>query len=351
VVKIGSSLLASNPAERAAAVADELGGKNTEAVIVSSGAIALGARALGGSFSGGQLPQQQAAAAVGQTELMRNWENAFSTHARRTAQVLLTHDDMDDRGRFLNARHTLKALLAANVVPIINENDTVAVEEIRYGDNDLLAALVANLIEADALIILTDVDGLLDGHPSTGGSRIPIIRDVDREAAPVAKGASRWGSGGMASKILAAKSAARHGIPTLVALGSAPGILQSCLKGADVGTLFIPSGARMTSRKHWLAYAAKVRGAVTVDAGAFEAVKTRGKSLLSIGIIEVSGEFGRGDLVSLVTADRGEFARGLVSYNAGELKRLIGVSVADIESTLGYKYLDEAIHRDDLALL
>jgi glutamate 5-kinase len=355
VVKIGSRLIKDSPAGRPAAVADEicaLRDRAPEIVVVSSGAIALGVRGLGLAARPSELPLLQACAAIGQTHLMQRWEHAFGVHDRAVAQVLLTHEDLADRRRFLNARHALRALLDHGAVPIINENDTVAVDEIRWGDNDTLAALVCNLIGADLLIILTDVDGLHDAHPNQGGNRVPLVVDVDVEAGPVAGGSEGGvGSGGMASKVQAAKAAARHGVATVVVGGARPGVLREVLAGADVGTLFVPSSARMSSRKHWIAYGARPAGRVVVDAGAHRAVAELGRSLLPAGVVDVIGTFELGDIVGLVTADGVEFARGLAAYPAADLRRLRGLQSADIEATLGYKVLDEVIHRDDLVLL
>ncbi len=355
VVKIGSRLLAESPAGRPAAVADqvaELRRRGVEVVIVSSGAIAMGVRELRLAARPADLPGLQAAAAVGQCRLMQHWEHAFAPHDLLIGQVLLTHDDLGDRRRFLSARLTLRALLDHGVVPIINENDTVAVEEIKFGDNDQLAALVASLASADALIILTDVDGLWDEH----GRRIPVVRDVEREAAPVA-GASRTdgiGSGGMASKVQAAKMVTRLGIPAVVAPGREPRVLCDVLAGADRGTVFLPGagGARPVSqRKHWIAYGPKPTGRLVVDDGARRALVESGKSLLPRGITAVDGDFDAGETVSVVAADGTELARGLAAYDAAALRRIRGLHSSDFEATLGYRSLDEAIHRDDLVLL
>jgi len=355
VIKVGSSLLAASPAGRPAAIADEIANLSpgVEVVVVSSGAISLGTKSLGLKDRPDDLPRLQAAAAIGQTQLMRSWEHAFAAHSLTTAQVLLTHDDLSNRRRFINARNALRALLDAGVIPIINENDTVAVEEIKYGDNDLLAALVCNLITADALILLTDVDGLHDADPADGGVRIPIVRDIDSEATPVPKPAKRdgVGSGGMASKVQAARSAAHHGVATIVVAGDHPGVIASALAGHDVGTLFVPPSERINSRKHWIAYGSKPSGQLVVDDGAHRAVADSGKSLLPAGIVKVVGHFEMGELVSLVTSDGTEFARGLAAYSAFELSQLKGLQTTEIEAKLGYKYLDEAIHRDDLVLI
>ena len=372
VVKVGSRLLADSPLERPAAIAAEVAGLRAaglEILVVSSGAIALGRGVLGMVRRPRDLPTLQAAAAVGQTRLMQSWEQAFAAHGLHTAQVLLTHDDLGDRRRFLNARHALRAMLDAGVVPVINENDTVAVEEIRYGDNDLLAALVCNLVSADALVILTDVDGLHDAPPSDGGRRVPLVPDIDLTSGTLTSGTptsgmnhgAEWrtgsadpsgpGSGGMASKVQAARSAARHGVATAVVPGARPQVLRDTLAGADLGTLFVPSRDRMSSRKHWIAYGARPAGRVVVDEGAHRAVARQGRSLLPAGIADVQGAFDLGDIVSLVTIEGVEFARGLAGYAATDLRRLKGLQSSDIEATLGYKYLDEVIHRDDLVLL
>ena len=357
VVKVGSSLLSESPAARPAAIADEVAAlraeRNVEVTVVSSGAIALGARVLGMTSRPTSLPQLQAAAAVGQNHLMQNWEHAFGIHRIPTGQVLLTHDDLGNRRRFLNARHALRALLDAGAVPVINENDTVGVEEIKYGDNDLLAALICNLLSADVLIVLTDVAGLFDRDPAAGGVRIPVVRDVDREAASAATGADPRGvgSGGMASKVQAAKAAARHGVATVVVPGRKPQVLSEVLSGADVGTLFVPTAERISSRKHWIAYSRRPSGRLVVDDGARRAVVEKGRSLLPAGVIEVGGEFELGDIISLVDREQHEFARGLAGYSHEDVRRIRGLHSAEIEPRLGYKYLDAVVHRDDLVVL
>jgi len=356
VLKVGSSLLAASPAGQPAAIADEIAilqDRGIETVIVSSGSIALGLKGLGLTTRPTELPLLQAAAAIGQSRLLQNWEHAFAAHQGLIAQVLLTHDDISNRARFLNARHALRALLNAGVVPIINENDTVAIDEIRYGDNDQLAALVCNLISADALIIYTDVDGLHDADPGQGGIRIPLVTDIDAQAAPVASetSGSGVGSGGMASKVAAAKNAARFGVPTVVVPGARRGVLLSALAGDDVGTLFVPKTQAISSRKHWIGFGAKPAGTLVVDDGAFAALKRGGGSLLPAGLVEVEGSFERGALVSVVSPQRLEFSRGLTSYASADLRKLCGCRSDEIETKLGYKYLDEVIHRDDLVLL
>ncbi|MBP6630000.1 MAG: glutamate 5-kinase [Kofleriaceae bacterium] len=352
VVKIGSRLLAESPAGRPAALADQIHAlrqRGVEVVVVSSGAIALGVRALALPGRPSELPQLQAAAAAGQSRLMQHWEHAFSVHGTVIGQVLLTHDDLGDRRRFLSARQTLRALLDLGAVPIINENDTVATDEIKFGDNDQLAALVCNLVSADLLVILTDVEGVR----GTDGVRMPIVVDIDREAAPAA-GASRGdgvGSGGMASKVASARIVTRTGVPTVVAPGRHPTILPDLLAGADLGTLFVPAGDTLSSRKHWIAYGAKPAGRLTVDAGAARAVCEHGRSLLPAGITAVEGGFGMGETVAVVGADGRELARGLTAYDADDLRKILGLHSADIEATLGLRGPAEAIHRDDLVIL
>jgi len=355
VVKIGSRLLAESPAGRPATVADqviELRRRGVEVIIVSSGAIALGIKRLGLAGRPHEMPALQAAAAVGQSALMQHWEHAFAVHDVAIGQVLLTHDDLGDRRRFLSARLTLRALLDHGVVPIINENDTVATEEIKFGDNDQLAALVVNLASADALVILTDVEGVRDAN----GVRMPIVRDIEREAAPVAGGStSGVGSGGMASKVSSARIVTRTGVPAIVAPGREPDVITRVLGGADVGTLFVPprpeAQGKLSSRKHWIAFGAKPEGRLVVDEGAERALTTGGKSLLPAGIREVHGEFELGETVSVMNANNVEIARGLVAYPAADLRRISGLQSGAIEARLGYKSIDEAIHRDDLVIL
>jgi glutamate 5-kinase len=266
--------------------------------------------------------------------------------------VLLTHDDVRNRRRYLNARLAFGELLARGAVPVVNENDTVSVDEIKFDDNDRLAALCTSLVEADALIILTDVDGLYDGDPASGAKLIPEVRDIDREAVAVA-GASTggFGTGGMASKVQAAKIAARFGVVTVVTSGRRERPVTSILDGADAGTVFWPSVDRLQSRKHWIAYALKPAGSVVVDAGARRALTDGKKSLLPSGVKRVEGRFGAGDAVRVVDESGAEFARGLVAFDADEVEKIAGRRSADLAAILGYATADEVIHRDDLVLL
>ena len=352
VVKLGSRLLAEAPASRPATIADQVARLRTrgvEVIVVSSGAIALGIKRLGLAVRPHELPGLQAAAAVGQSQLMQHWEHAFAPHQLAIGQVLVTHDDLGDRRRFLSARLTLRALLDHGVVPIINENDTVATEEIKFGDNDQLAALVCNLVSADALVILTDVEGVRDAT----GVRIPIVRDIDREAAPVSgkSTADGIGSGGMASKVGSARIATRTGVPVVVAPGREPDVISRVLAGDDLGTLFVPTAGAMSSRKHWIAYGSRAAGTIVVDDGAAAALARGGKSLLPAGIVAVDGDFDLGDTVDIARKDHPSFARGLAAYSADDLRKIRGLQSAAIEATLGYKSIDEAIHRDDLVIL
>jgi glutamate 5-kinase len=350
VVKIGSRLLAESPAGRPAAIADQIAAlrqRDVEVIVVSSGAIALGVRRLRLPGRPHDLPSLQAAAAVGQSRLMQHWEHAFAVHDLAIGQVLLTHDDLGDRRRFLSARLTLRALLDHGVVPIINENDTVATDEIKFGDNDQLAALVVNLIGADALIILTDVEGVRDAT----GVRMPVVRDIEREAAPVAGGStSGVGSGGMASKVGSARIVTRTGIPAIVAPGREASVLVRVLAGEDLGTLFVPPPRELSARKHWIAYGSKPSGTITVDAGAAKALVEQQRSLLPKGITEITGEFEAGDTISIVHAGK-ELGRGLVAYAAGDLRKIRGLHSSAIAAMLGTPSAAEVVHRDDLVVL
>jgi glutamate 5-kinase len=368
VVKIGSRLIADDPPAMTRLLADEvfaLRQKGLEVIVVSSGAIALGMLRLGWAQRPQELPRLQAAAAVGQGQLMKLYDQALSAHGLTCAQVLLTHDDVRHRGRYLAARHALLAMLQAGAVPIINENDTVSADEIKFGDNDRLAALTTSLVEADLLVILTDVNGLYDGDPrdpAAGARLLPLVRDIDREAVPVAGGAgSAVGTGGMASKVQAARIAGRFGVPTVVTSGRLPRPLCAAIIPTpepgprdDRGTLFLPSQTRLQSRKHWIAYALKPTGSLVVDQGARRALCQDGKSLLPSGIRQVFGDFGAGDPVSVCEeTDKTprEFARGLCGYEAAAVRAIAGKRSSEIEAILGYKEMDEVIHRDDLVLL
>lgn len=361
VVKVGSGLIASPgaglDAARVRRLADDLSGTvaaGKEVVLVSSGAIAAGQARLGLAERPRSIPEKQAAAAVGQSALMWHYEHAFARHGLKVAQVLLTQEDISHRARYLNARNTLLALLRFGVLPVVNENDTVAVEEIKVGDNDNLSALVAHLIDADLLVLLTDVDGLYTGDPrrNPAARRIEVVEVFTEEIQRLAQDAEATVSvGGMSTKLQAAQKAMASGIPMVIASGREPHTLTRLLKGEPVGTIFLPKADRLGARKRWLAFAVPPQGRLTVDAGAKKALTERGKSLLPSGVVEVEGEFQAGEVVALASADGKEFARGLTNYDADELRRIRGVKTTAIEAILGYKRLDEVIHRDNLAVL
>jgi len=296
----------------------------------------------------------QAAAAVGQMGLVQMWESCFSERGLHTAQVLLTHDDLGDRRRYLNARTTLRSLVALGVVPVINENDTVVVDEIRFGDNDTLGALVTNLIEADALAILTDQKGLFSADPR----KHPDARLIERATAgdpaleAMAGGAgSAIGSGGMLTKVHAARRAARSGAHTCIAWGREANVLARLFAGEAIGTLLTAGTAPVAARKQWLADHLKPSGRITLDAGAVKALVSDGKSLLAIGATAVDGAFGRGEVVSVAAPDGREIARGLVNYGAAETARILRKPTSEIEAALGYIAEPELIHRDNLVIL
>jgi glutamate 5-kinase len=359
VVKIGSSLVTNDGAglnlEAIAGWAGDVAGlqqRGYELVLVSSGSIAEGVARLGWRRRPHALQELQAAAAVGQMGLIQAYESAFQTHGRRTAQVLLTYEDLSDRRRYLNARSTLQTLLRLGVVPIVNENDTVATEEIRFGDNDTLAGLVANLLAGDLLLILTDQDGLFDADPRTHAqaSLVTQARAGDVSLLTMAGAGGAWGRGGMQTKLKAAALAARSGTATVIANGRAPQIIQRIAGGENIGTYLDPGAGRMAARKRWLAGMTASRGELVLDAGAVTVLRERGKSLLAVGVTAVKGDFERGELVICVAPDGREVGRGLVNYSAAETRRIKGLPSDRIEQILGYLYEPELIHRDNLVL-
>ena len=323
VVKIGSKALAADATvyQRLAHDIHALQQKKRKVVLVSSGAIALGIAKLGLRARPKEMAWLQAAAAAGQSVLMRRYEEAFAEVDIPVAQVLLTHADLADRARGNNARAALAALLEAGALPIINENDTVAVEEIRFGDNDQLASMVVPLVDGDLLLLLSDVEGLLDGQQR----RVPIVRDVDTEALPLAgKSVSGVGTGGMASKVEAARKATRAGAHVVIADAREPGILGAIAAGQDKGTLFVPHEKRLSARQHWIAYTLRPKGTLVLDPGAAEAIKRRNKSLLAIGVLGVRGTFVEGDAIALVDGTGAAIGRGLARYSSSESTRLAG---------------------------
>jgi glutamate 5-kinase len=361
VVKIGSSLLtnAGTGLDRNA-IADwarqiaGLRARGIETLVVSSGAIAEGMKRLAWSRRPHAVNELQAAAAVGQMGLVQMWESCFAEVGLHTAQVLLTHEDLGDRRRYLNARTTLKTLVALGVVPVINENDTVVVDEIRFGDNDTLGALVTNLIEADVFVILTDQKGLYSADPRKDAQAKLIERATAGDASleRMAGGAgSAIGRGGMLTKVLAAKRAARSGAHTAITYGREPDVLSRLFAGESVGTLLAAATAPITARKQWLADHLKPAGRIVLDPGAVKALVADGKSLLAIGATAVEGHFERGEVVSVVSPEGREIARGLVNYGAAETARILRKPTSEIEAILGYVAEPELIHRDNLVVL
>jgi glutamate 5-kinase len=360
VIKIGSSILASaeqglNTKRLHAITKDisDIADKGYEAVIVSSGAIAAGLKKLGLKEKPKDIKLKQAAAAIGQSSLMWAYEQGFADFHKKVAQVLLTRDDIANRLRYINAKNTLFALLSYDIIPVINENDPVAVDEIKFGDNDVLAALVACLVEADMLIILSDVEGLYTKDPKHKDAE--LIGSVDEITPDIEKIAGGRGSalstGGMYSKVLAAKQAINHGIPVVIMSGKKSRLLTNLLNGEKVGTYFKPNKERLSSKKGWIAYGLKSKGAVYLDDGAVKALTTQGKSLLPSGIIKVEGHFDIGDAVSCISKDGEKVAKGLTNYSSQDIDLIKGKKTSEIEKVLGYKYSDEVIHRDNLAVV
>jgi len=359
VIKVGSALIADPEAglieahlERLAAEVARLLGRKLEVVLVTSGAVAAGTARLGLRERPRSIPEKQAAAAAGQSALMWSYERAFGRFGHRVAQVLLTQEDLSHRHRYLNARNTLLTLLSYRVLPVVNENDTVAVEEIKVGDNDNLSAVVAHLVDADLLVILTDIDGLYSADPRCD----PSAQRIDKvEAVTPELDRLIWdgetGTGGMRTKLQAAQKVTTAGIPLVIADGRSPDVLERIVVGDSIGTLFLPRGDRLASRKRWIAFALPPHGFLQLDEGAWRAVAERGKSLLPSGVIGVRGEFSAGDAVGLLDPKGQEFARGLVNYEAREVEQIRGARSTEIEPRLGYKAFDEVVHRDNLVLL
>ncbi len=361
VVKVGTNVLAAPgrplDSRRVGSLARQIaelvnGGR--EVALVSSGAIGCGMVELGLDRRPTALPMLQAAASVGQGKLMAMYERHFHKHGLHAAQILLTQNDVDDRGRYLNARDTLTTLFDLPCVPVINENDSISTEEIKLGDNDRLAAMVTDLIRADLLILLTSVPGLYRRRPGDGaeGTVLDVVERVDSKVHGLVYGETTAnGLGGMRSKVDAAHMGMEAGAAVVIADGRVGGVLGKVLSGEPVGTLFLPGEGRLSSYKRWLRFTRRPRGSVRVDAGARQALMEQGKSLLPIGVVSVHGGFERGDGVRIEGPDGEEFARGVSNYSSDEVERIKGCQTARIEPTLGYKYSDEVVHRDNLALL
>lgn len=361
VVKVGSSLLTNDGAGLDHALMalwveqiHRLRTRGIEVVLVSSGAVSEGMKRLGWQTRPHALHEQQAAAAVGQMGLVQAYESCFQQHGLHTAQILLTHDDLADRQRYLNARSTLRTLLKLGVIPIVNENDTVAVEEIRFGDNDTLAGLVTNLIEAELLVMLTDQVGMFDCDPRShpGAQFIHEARAGDPKLETMASGGSsgRLGRGGMLTKVRAAERAARSGAVSVIASGREPDVLSQIADGKQLGTMIMPAQEPLVARKQWLASQLKLRGKLVLDNGAVKVLHSAGSSLLAVGVTAVEGSFRRGEVVACVDTQGHEVARGLVNYSADEARKIQGQPSENIEALLGYVDEAELIHRDNLVL-
>lgn len=360
VVKIGSTLVTNEgrglDAQAIAALAAQISSLRSdgiEVVLVSSGAIAEGTVRLGLANRPTEVQELQAAAAVGQMGLAQVYESAFRAHGLGSGQVLLTHDDLSDRKRYLNARATLLSLLRFGVVPIVNENDTVVTDEIKFGDNDTLAALVTNLVEADVLVILTDQEGLYTADPrkDTQALLLGSVTAGDPQLDQLAAGSgSAWGKGGMQTKVMAARRAARSGAHTVVASGRQPDLLTRLAGGELIGTQFISRTPRLTARKQWLAGHLQLAGTVVIDAGAQRALLEQGKSLLPIGVTAVHGEFERGAVVACHNEAGEELARGLINYSSHQAQKILRTASGDIAARLGFVEEPELIHRSNLVL-
>ncbi len=360
VIKIGSRVVASsrlglNSRRLKKIVRDmvELKQRGYELILVSSGAIVAGMRELGLNDRPRGISLKQAAASIGQSKLIQLYERLFSEFNIKVAQILLTRDDIADRKRFLNSRNTLFTLLSYGVIPVINENDTVAIDEIKFGDNDLLSGLVTNLVDADMLVILSDIDGLFTEDPvvNPGAKLIPLVEEIDKGIESIAgDSVTLEGTGGMASKVKTAKKAAEYGIPTIIINGTMPGLLGKAMEGYETGTIFLPKKTGLTSRKYWIAYGLPTEGSLILDNGARDALLLRGKSLLPSGITGVNGDFEAGDAVTCEDVSGKAFAKGLVNYNSVDIEKIKGKRTTEIEGILGIKDFDEVIHRDNMVI-
>ncbi len=361
VIKVGSNILADSKGglniRRINSIAKnvaEVSSMGYEVLIVSSGAIAAGMKKLGLKEKPKDIRLKQAAAAVGQSSLVWAYEKNFNKYGKKVAQVLLIRDDFSERVRYLNSRNTIITLLSYGIIPIINENDTVSTDEIKFGDNDQLAALVSGLIDAERLIILSDVEGLYSSDPNKNPDAeiIPFISEITPEFENMAGGTgSAVGTGGMYSKILAAKKAVSYGITVNIISGRKSGLIISLLKGGHHGTEFKPQTKKISSKKGWIAYAIKPKGSLVIDEGAVHAILKSGRSLLPSGIVKVEGVFGIGDAVYCIDIKGNRIAKGIVNYSSYDTEKIKGKKTSEIETTVGYKYSDEVVHRDNLVLL
>ncbi|MBW1765242.1 MAG: glutamate 5-kinase [Deltaproteobacteria bacterium] len=360
VVKVGSGVLAAKNGLNNRVISgitkdiSVLRKNGIDVILVSSGAIASGMKKIGLAKRPATIFDQQATAAVGQASLMMAYENAFARHDLMVAQILITRDDLNHRGRYLNARNTVFTLLSWNIIPIINENDTVVADEIQFGDNDNLSAMVTNMAEADLLVLLTDMDGLFDKNPREhkDANIIPLVKKVDRSVMGYAGSLTgTFGTGGMVSKLKAAQQATVGGIPVVIANGHKQEILTDIFAGKEVGTFFMPQDSNLCRRKQWIAFTKAQKGKIIIDQGASNALQKRGKSLLPSGIIKVIGRFSQGDSVLLLDKEGQQLAVGMVNYPSGDINKIAGIRSSEIESVLGYKIDDEVIHRDNLVVI
>lgn len=361
VVKVGTSTLSHSTGklnfqriERLVRELADLANQGKEIILVTSGAVSAGMDRLGLKEKPKTIPEKQAAAAVGQGILLHTYEKIFGEYGQIVAQVLLTREDSVNRKRYANSRNTLLTLLNMDVIPIINENDAVAVDELKIGDNDTLSAMVASIVDADVLIILSDVEGVFTANPQSNpdAALIPEISDITPELEELAGGpGSMRGTGGMYTKIQAAKIAVNSGVVMVIASGFRDGVVREVLSGSNVGTLFLSKESRLHIRKRWLAFGARIRGAVIVDKGCEQAIITTGSSLLPAGITTVDGDFEQGSTIRILTAEGREIARGVVNYGADDVRKIAGVQTQDIIEKLGSKLYDEIIHRDNMVVL
>jgi len=359
VVKVGSAVLAGRDGLSRKVLynlSDDifaLWQKGLEVALVSSGAIASGLKKIGLPRRPDSISEKQAVAAVGQCSLMLAWEKAFGRHGQKVAQILITRDDFNHRGRYLNARNTIFTLLSWRIIPVINENDTVVMEEIKFGDNDSLSAMVTDLLDAQFLVMLTNEDGLFDRDPRTheNAKLIKVVQRVNRETLACAGSKpGSFGTGGMESKIRAGQKASLSGVPVVIANGSKRGILQEIFKGKDTGTLILPQDVNLCSRKRWIAFTKAAKGEIVVDRGAEKALLGGGKSLLPSGVREVKGQFSHGDSVVVVNEFSEELGVGMVNYDSDDIRKIMGRKTTEIESVLGFRHDDEVIHRDNLVI-
>jgi glutamate 5-kinase len=359
VVKLGSNVITAkngldlNVIKAITYQINTLMNSGIEVILVSSGAMAAGMKKLNLKIRPDEIPKRQAISAIGQSSVMHAYEECFEAYDRKIAQVLLTGDDLNNRKRYLNARNTLRAILDWNIIPIINENDTVMVEEIKLGDNDNLAAMITLLVDADYLFILTDIDGLYNKDPRQfdDAQLIPEVKEINSEIKEYAgRIAGPLGTGGMNSKIEAAKKVTSAGIPMIVAKGSNENILLDLLRGQCSGTYFAPKKVKMASRKCWIAHTLTPKGSIIIDSGAVRAVKERGKSLLPIGVVGIEGEFEEGAAVYFMTAKRKVIGVGLVNYRSSDITLIKGLRSSQIKACLGGKHYDEIIHRNNMVL-